>query len=156
MLIMQTASNPQHPKYYLVLCLLVLIPTYGLASSMWSLKDSASALANYEMLYVFVHAAFMLLSLMVFKRVLLQGQVWRVLLLGTLMGVLATYVALPLSTLLALDDGARRIANGYRAFGWVEVTAVNGLFAFYSYAWLLGASLFISIKGLMKVTANVQ
>ncbi|MFZ1341781.1 hypothetical protein [Thiothrix eikelboomii] len=153
---MQTASNAQHPPYYLVLCLLILIPVYVLAGSIWRLKDSASALANYETLYALVHAAFMLLSLMVFKRILLQGQTWKVLLLGTLMGVLATYVALPLSTLLALDDGASRIANGYRAFGWVEVTAVNGLFAFYSYAWLLGASLFISIKWLMKVTANFQ
>lgn len=153
---MQTASNPQHPKYYLVLCLLILIPAYVLVSSMWRLKDSASALANYETLYVLVHAAFMLLSLVVFKQVLLQEQVWKVLLLGMLMGVLATYVALPLSTLLALDDGASRIANGYRSFGWVEVTAVNGLFAFYSYAWVLGASIFISIKWVTKVTANVQ
>lgn len=156
MLTMQTASNPQYPKYYWVLCLLILIPAYGLVSSMWRLKDSASVLANYEMLYVLVHASFMLLSLVVFKRILLQGQVWKVLLLGMLMGVLATYVALPLSTLLTLDDGASRIANGYRALGWVEVTAVNGLFALYSYAWVLGASIFISIKGLTKITANFQ
>lgn len=150
MLTMQTANDARNFKQYLTHCLLVLIPAYLLASSVWRLGESPSVLAQYGTLYVSIHAAFMLLALLLSKKPLARWGWWWVILLGTAAGVLATSIALPLSTVIALDDGAARVANGYRLAGWVQTTAAYCLFSFYTYAWLLGAGIFAAVKWLSR------
>lgn len=152
MLTMQTASNLQTLKQYLPRCLLVLIPAYVLAASVWRLEGSPSVLAQYGKLYISVHAALMLLALLLSKKFLVRSGWWPVILLGTVVGVLATCFALPSSTAIALDDGVARVANGYRLAGWLQATAAYCLFSFYTYTWLLGASIFAAVKWLLRPT----
>ena len=82
MLTMQTVNDARNFKQYLTHCLLVLIPAYLLASSVWRLGESPSVLAQYGTLYVSIHAAFMLLALLLSKKPLARWGWWWVILLG--------------------------------------------------------------------------
>ena len=150
MLIMQTANDAMNLNQYLICCLLVLIPSYVLAAGSLRLWDSPTILAQYWGFYLVLHAVFMLLALVSCRNLLARWHWWRVVLLGVVMGILATCLSIPLSTVIALEDGAVRLANSYPLVGWIQAIAIYCVLSFYTYAWLLGAVVFVSVKGLAR------
>ena len=143
---MQSANDIRNLKHYLFHCLFALVPTYVLASLIWRLDDSPSILAHYGNFYTVTHAIFTFTALVLFRKSLVRWGWWQIALLGMFVGVLATCLALPVSTVIALDDGTSRLANAYPLVGWIQAFAIYCVFSFYTYAWLLGASIFITVK----------
>ena len=143
---MQSANDIRNLKQYLFHCLLALMPAYVLASLIWRLDDSPSIVASYGSFYTVTHAVFMFIALVLLRKLLVRWCWWRVTLLGMLAGVLATCLAIPISTAIALDDGTSRLANGYPLVGWIQAFAIYCVFSFYTYAWLLGAGIFIAVR----------
>ena len=143
---MQSANDIRNLKHYLFHCLFALVPTYVLASLIWRLDDSPSILAHYGNFYTVTHAIFSFIALVLFRKLLVRWCWWKIALLGMFVGVLATCLALPVSTVIALDDGTSRLANAYPLVGWIQAFAIYCVFSFYTYAWLLGASIFITVK----------
>ncbi|MGL4184469.1 MAG: hypothetical protein ACRCR4_01695 [Thiotrichaceae bacterium] len=143
---MQSANDIRNLKHYLFHCLFALVPTYVLASLIWRLDDSPSILAHYGNFYTVTHAIFTFIALVLFRKLLVRWCWWKIALLGMFVGVLATCLALPVSTVIALDDGTSRLANAYPLVGWIQAFAIYCVFSFYTYAWLLGASIFITVK----------
>lgn len=143
---MQSANDIRNLKHYLFHCLFALVPTYVLASLIWRLDDSPSILAHYGNFYTVTHAIFTFIALVLFRKLLVRWCWWKIALLGMFVGVLATCLALPVSTVIALDDGTSRLANAYPLVGWIQAFAIYCVFSFYTYAWLLGGSIFITVK----------
>ena len=143
---MQSANDIRNLKHYLFHCLFALVPTYVLASLIWRLDDSPSILAHYGNFYTVTHAIFTFIALVLFRKPLVRWGWWQIALLGMFVGILATCLALPVSTVIALDDGTSRLANAYPLVGWIQAFAIYCVFSFYTYAWLLGSSIFITVK----------
>ena len=146
---MHTANKQGGLEQYLYRCLIALMPAYLVAYVLSRMKESPSLLEQYEASYLLFHALFLLLSLVLSRKILLRGQWWQIIPLGMISGIFATCFALPLATVIALDDGANRIADSYLIADWIQTFSAHLLFSLYNFAWVLGAVVFSVVKWLI-------
>lgn len=120
---------------------------YFLQYQIFYAQKSPSALENYEIGYLLVHATFLVLVMFFFMSWIKHHSYQCVIFAGMLAGIILSALALLLSTMLFLDNGLERIYNSYNSLLAVIYALLNYLIhAIYHAEWFVGVVVFSLTK----------